>query len=184
MVAFQQGDYDAFGRLVEQYTDPLVNFFYYQCRDWDLAEDCCQEVWAKLFRSREEYQPRARFSTFLFRVARNHWIDCFRSRARRPTETSLDGDPDERSLGDSLESAPLPPDALMERKDVAGAVAAALAHLPPEMRDVFVLGEVEGLPYSEVAVILAIPVGTVKSRMFNAVRRLQELLGPARRERS
>ena len=68
------------------------------------------------------------------------------------------------------------PDSPLEKAELADIVATALARLPDTMREVFVLGELEGLPYSEIAEVLEIPEGTVKSRMFNAVRRLREHL--------
>ncbi|MAG56898.1 MAG: RNA polymerase subunit sigma [Planctomycetes bacterium] len=189
MLAFQQGDYDAFGQLVEQHMDSVVNYFFFQCRDRDLAEDCTQEVWAKLFRSRQDYQPRARFSTYLFRVARNHWIDRFRSLSRRPGEARLEGDgdgaeDDGAGLIDRLPVQTDDPEAGIRAEEAAELLARALRRLPGEMREVYLLGEVEALPYAEVSTILAIPIGTVKSRMFNAVRKLEEILGGLRGEDS
>ncbi len=70
MLAFQRGDIQAFEELVARHTDVLVNFFYFQGRDSSLAEDCTQEVWLKIFRSCDDYQPRARFKTYLLRQLR------------------------------------------------------------------------------------------------------------------
>lgn len=178
MLAFQRGDLSAFEDLVARHTDALVNFFYFQARDRSLAEDCSQEVWLKVFRSRDDYQPRARFKTYLLRVARNHWIDRFRTQARRPTEAPLDGDGDDDGgqLRDRLPAEVQDAEAGLRREDAARLLSQALARLPHEMREVYLLGEVEKLPYAEVAEVLRIPVGTVKSRMFNAVRKLQSIL--------
>lgn len=179
MLAFQRGDYDAFQRLVELHTESLVSYFFFQSRDRQLAEDCSQDVWLKIFRAREDYRPRARFRTFLFRVARNHWIDRFRTQARRPGETSLEGDRHDEDAGggplDRLASGGDDPETRVRRFDAARTVARVLQRLPEEMREVYILAEVQELPYAEVADLLSIPVGTVKSRMFNAVRRLQEI---------
>ena len=182
MLAFRQGDYDAFGALVDRYGRALVNYFYFQARDMDQAEDCAQEVWIRIFRSRREYLPRARFKTFLFRVARNLWIDVYRASARRVQETSLDAEGREGAADDSgplsnRVAGSLPdPQQEMASGELAGVLAQALARLSEEMREVFILGEVEGLLYTEIGSLLGIPVGTVKSRMFNAVRRLREIL--------
>ena len=70
MLAFKNGDYDAFGVLVERHAKALVNYFFFQSRDMDLAEDCAQEVWVRIFRSRAEYSPRARFKTFILSASR------------------------------------------------------------------------------------------------------------------
>jgi RNA polymerase sigma-70 factor (ECF subfamily) len=182
MLRFKDGDYEAFGKLVGKYTRPLVNYFYFQCGDRDRAEECTQELWSKIFRSRSDYLPRATFATYVFRVARNLWIDVYRAGARRPSTATLSGDPDEDSggapLSDRLADVSGPdPGEVLESRELAGILARALGRLPPEMREVFVLAEVEELPYAEIASTLGIPVGTVKSRMFNAVRRLREILG-------
>ncbi len=179
MLAFQRGDYDAFQDLVAAHTDSLISYFFFQCRDRQLAEDCCQDVWLKVFKSREDYQPRARFRTFLFRVARNHWIDRFRAQSRRPGETSLDADSEGSEPGGGplgrLPSEGDDPETRALRSDAARIVARCLRRLPEEMREVYILAEIQELPYAEVAELLRIPVGTVKSRMFNAVRKLREI---------
>lgn len=182
MLAFQAGDDEAFRELVDRHSGALVNWFWYQTHDRDVAEDLTQEVWMKIHRSRDDYEPRARFATWLYRVARNHFIDRYRRRSRRPGEVSLDDDGggDEASPGlsvrERVEGEAPDPTAGLEREDLVRDVAAAVSRLPESMREVFLLGEVQGLPYSEVAAILEIPVGTVKSRMFHAVRRLQQSL--------
>lgn len=181
MLAFQGGDDAAFESLVERHTGSLVNFFYYQSGDRGVAEDCTQEVWARILRSRRDYEPRARFRTFLFRVARNLWIDHFRSgswrqRSRESRGTAGAGEGLDRAQ--QIPSGEPPPDRPLREAELAAAVAAALKRLPPEMREVFILGGIESVPYGEIAATLGIPVGTVKSRMFNAVRRLQDMLRP------
>ena len=182
MLAFKNGDYDAFGVLVERHAKALVNYFFFQSRDMDLAEDCAQEVWVRIFRSRAEYSPRARFRTFLFRVARNFWIDVYRKTGRRIQETSLDADgsggqeSDTGALSSRLAGDDPEPHQQLENAELLSNLARATARLSEEMREVFLLGEVEGLAYAEIGVILDIPIGTVKSRMFNAVRKLREIL--------
>lgn len=183
MLAFKKGDDAAFEKLVERHSRALVNYFYFQCGDHDLAEDCAQEVWIRVFRARNDYVPRARFRSWLFRVARNLWIDTYRSMSRRPQETSLEGPAGggkgeggtgEADLSGVLPARSRPADAGLEEEELAAVLAGILRELPPQMREVYVLGEIQGLPYAEIAGILGIPVGTVKSRMFNAVRRIRE----------
>jgi RNA polymerase sigma-70 factor (ECF subfamily) len=181
MLQFQEGDDGAFKVLVAKHTDALVNYFFYQSGDRSVAEDCTQEVWSRIFRSRGEYEPRARFRTFLFRVARNLWIDQVRSGARRGRTLRLDAEGEDGSnfgAASSLAAPGAPPEESLREQELAQALAKALAKLPEEMREVFVLGGIEGIPYGEIAETLDIPVGTVKSRIFNAVRRLRESLKP------
>ncbi len=178
MLAFQQGDYDAFGTLVERHQPRLIRYFLAQAQDRQLAEDCAQEVWRKIFLSRDSYQPRARFLTYLLRVARNLWIDVYRARSRnpRPLLTGGRGD-DEAGGGWDLHDVDgrTPLDTLM-LSEQGERIARAILLLPESMRDVFVLSELEDLPYQQIGEILDIPVGTVKSRMFHAVRKLREFL--------
>jgi len=145
------------------------------------AEDLVQEVFLKLFRHANTYQPSGRFQAFAFRIARNAWIDRNRRRATRPRlvggSASEDSDADEADELFLQEPATLPsPGALAERKEEAGRVESALAQLSEGQRLVFELGVVQELAYSEIARVLEIPEGTVKSRMFHAVRKLRSLL--------
>ena len=183
MLRFQQGDEGAFRELVDRHTDSLINFFTYQSGNRAVAEDCTQEVWSRMFRSRNDYEPRARFRTFLFRVARNLWIDTLRTGNRRRREIQISSDESGEGAGGGdplafLAGPELPPDQHLREGELAGALARALGKLPSEMREVFILGGIEGVGYAEIADTLEIPIGTVKSRMFNAVRRLREMLQP------
>ena len=182
MIAFRDGDVGAFSALVDRYQKTLVRFFYTQCFDRQLAEDLSQETWRRIYRSREDYVPRARFSTFLFRVARNLWIDQIRQRQKRGPTVSLDqewtsaDDGTGGALVDAMPSEEEDPRERLLREELRRTIEEALDRLGDGQRDVFVLAEFEGLRYHEISEILEIPVGTVKSRMFNAMRRLRELL--------
>jgi RNA polymerase sigma-70 factor (ECF subfamily) len=179
MLRVREGHAPAFEALVARFLRPLVRFFHRMGADLSLAEDCAQDVFLKLYRMRASYEPRAKFSTFLFRVARNHWIDVWRHRAAGPSTVSADdatGEGEEGRLGDRLlgRGAP-PPDGAVSREAVE-ALKAAVARLPAEHREVLALTRSGTLRYEEVAAILEIPVGTVKSRMHAAVRALREAL--------
>ncbi|MEZ6194923.1 MAG: sigma-70 family RNA polymerase sigma factor [Planctomycetota bacterium] len=179
MLAFKRGDYNAFAVLVDRHQRPLVRFFFGFVGDRQRAEDAAQEVWRKIFRARRDYEPRARFTTFLYRVARNHWIDTCRAASKRGTEYSLDrplkGE-DGPGAGAFVPSGEETPLEAMENLELKEAIEVALSQLPDGQREVFAMAEFQGLKYAEISEILEIPVGTVKSRMFNAVRRLRELL--------
>jgi RNA polymerase sigma-70 factor, ECF subfamily len=179
MLSFRDGDYNAFAILVERHERALVQFFFGFIGDRQRAEDASQEVWRKIFRARRDYEPRARFKTFLYRVARNHWIDTCRSRSKREREYSLDrplNGQDGVGLGAQVPSEELTPLQSMENQELKEAIDTALDRLPDSHREVFVMAEFQGMRYAEISEVLEIPVGTVKSRMFNAVRRLRELL--------
>jgi RNA polymerase sigma-70 factor, ECF subfamily len=183
MLRFKAGDVAAFDELVTRHRDSVVTYFYAMARDRDLAEDLAQEVFVKIFRHRSDYAPRASFRTYLFALARNVWIDAYRSRRRTRGTVSLDsGDGDqELPMRDVLKSTAEGPAVAAENSEIGGRIAAAVARLPVEMREVFLLGAVKGMDYADVGRTLDIPVGTVKSRMFHAVRKLRALLSPETR---
>lgn len=181
MQAFQAGDVDAFTELYERHLKGLLNFFFRLCWDKALAEDFTQETLIRVFRMSREWTPDAKFTTFLYRVGRNLWIDHLRSARVRKHGGSLDasigGDADAASYIDLLPASVRPPEDSMDQREVMGSIMHALDELPEEQRLVFVLAEVEGMKYQEIGQVLDVPVGTVKSRMHAAVAKLQKLLG-------
>ena len=140
----------------------LLNFFARQGVSTGEGEDLVQETYLRLWRYRGEYEPTAKLSTFLFLLARQVRIDALRRQVRRAAR--------EEAWGAEREAVERPPTPCM-REDVRW----ALSRLPAQMRDVVELGVLCDLPYAEVAAILGIPVGTVKSRMSNALKRLKEV---------
>jgi RNA polymerase sigma-70 factor (ECF subfamily) len=90
MRRFGEGDDAAFRLLVERHEKPLLGFFWRRCLDRALAEDCVQEVFLRLVRARGSWRPDAKFTTYLYRIAENHWIDRWRSKKAAPPGVSLD----------------------------------------------------------------------------------------------
>ena len=193
-----------FSDFVRLETDTFVGFFRRLGAGPEEAEDLTQELFVRLYRHAPRYRPTERFLPLCFRVARNAWIDAQRRRAVRPPDAigrggdrdfggegrgsfdptaaqgsrlgggagqPLDLDGQHRDLRE------LAPDRAAEIGEAAAHVERALGQLSEGQRAVFELGLVQELPYPEIAAVLDIPVGTVKSRMFHAVRRLRELLG-------
>ena len=181
MLRVKAGEDGAFTRLVERFLRPLVSFFHRLGADPSTAEDCAQEVFVKVYRTRTAYEVRAKFSTYLFSIARHHWIDVVRHRAAGPTTVSSDapagdGNGESGRLSDRLEGRGDVPEGGVSDSELARALRAAFDDLPAEQREVFALTQVEGLRYEEIALILKVPVGTVKSRMHTAVRTLRARL--------
>ncbi len=163
--AARHDDREAFAELVKRHQQPLANFFM-RSGVYDGVEDLVQETFIRLFRYRSRYQPRAKFTTFLYLLARQVRIDMLRRLKRRK-------DLHERA-GAEL------PQTIQPSAAARGAgidLTAALAQLSEPMRDVVILAVLQGLPQKEVAEVLKIPVGTVKSRLFVALGRLREYLG-------
>ena len=146
----------------KEFEKNLLNFFARQGVQHSECEDLVQETYLRLWKYREAYEPSAKLSTFLFLLARQVWIDALRRRTRRETREATWG-------GEREDSSP--PPAHGARDDVRW----ALSRLSAPLRDVVELGVLRDLPYAKVADILGIPVGTVKSRMSNARRKLKEV---------
>ena len=140
----------------------LLNFFWRQGVSLTEGEDLVQETYLRLWKYRREYKPTAKLSTFLFLMARQVRIDALRRQTRRASREENWGKEQPTSEG---------PKAFGVREDVRW----ALARLSEPLRDVVELGVFQDLPYAEVAEILGIPVGTVKSRMHNALKELKEI---------
>lgn len=184
MRRFQGGDVDAFTELYEVHLRGLLNFFFRLCWDRSLAEDFAQEVLLRVYKSARNWEPNAKFTTFLYRIARNYWIDHCRLLSTQKENVSLNatvGDADSGTrLVDRLPDDIRPPESDIERRELYDSIMGALNQLPEEQRMVFVLSEIEELRYHEIAEIMDIPVGTVKSRMHTAIAKLQDLLGDYR----
>ncbi len=181
MLRFQNGDISAFDELVERHKKPLINYFYRSVWDHQLAEDCCQEVFCRLFRSAARYNPKAKFNTFLYRIAKHYLYDQFRKENKIPELISLDqpvsfNDCAPADLHETIPDMKSDPHRNLERKDVLRIIQDAILSLPAKYRDVFILCENQDLKYEEVAGVLAIPVGTVKSRMYKATMLLRKQL--------
>ena len=139
----------------------LLNFFWRQGVSVSESEDLVQETYLRLWKFRRTYRPTAKLSTFLFLMARQVRIDALRRQTRRACR--------EERWGDDQPTVALP--GFDGREDVRWAVA----RLSEPLREVVEFGVFQDLPYAEVAQILGIPVGTVKSRMSNALKKLKEI---------
>jgi len=178
MLRVAAGDPHAFTPLVERVLPRLIGYFRRLGADASFAEDCAQEVLLRIYRHRERYEAKARFVTYLFRIAKNHWIDVYRHRKILPVTVSVDaprsGDDEGRSR--DLEGPAVAPGERAEGRELRQALDRAIAALGTEHREVFVLAQVEGLKYQEIGEILDLPLGTVKSRMYAAHRLIRERL--------
>ena len=166
---------DALGQLVERYQHELVGFFYHHIWDQSTAEDLAQTVFIKLFQARKRYQVQAKVRTYIYRIAHNVWIDHLRR--KRPT-ISLDQQrgPTGRPLSDSLAAKQADVIEQDEQEFLRQHIQDAVDQLSDGHREVFVMANNQGLAYPDISDILGIPVGTVKSRMYHAVRQLREAL--------
>ncbi len=174
--ALRDGDPTPFERFVVLEAATLLGFFRRLGAPAEEAEDLAQETLLKLYRNAQRYEARERFSSFVFRVARNAWIDSQRRRSVRPERAAGGGGDDDPDRAARVTAEQPEAGAGLDSRTRAAALLDALGALPEGQRAVFELGALQELPYEEVSEVLGIPVGTVKSRMFHAVRRLRERL--------
>lgn len=178
MVCAREGDLHAFTELSERHHAWLERFLYHMLWDREAAEDGAQEVLVRVWLARERYEPTARFSTFLFTCARNWWRNWRDGSSRRPPVVSLEEQlgPTARSVLAELTT----PEDVPERELLRGyerfRIRRAIGQLPEAQRVVFVLSQLQGLPHAQIAALLDIPEGTVKSRMHHACLKLRAAL--------
>jgi len=172
----RQDDPQAFARLVARWEKPLQRLCARMTGDPHRAEDLTQTAFARVFARRANWEPSGRFSTFLWRIALNLCYDDLRQTQRRG-ECPLDGLAEEGAAGGGPFVADEPsPHAQADARERGDFVRDALLRLPSHYREVVVLRHYEALKFHEIADVLEIPEGTVKSRMAEALTQLHQLL--------
>ena len=165
MLRYRDGDVAAFEALYRRHKDALYRYLLQRCRQAAAAEDVFQDTWGKIINARENYRPTAKFTTFLFHVAHNCFVDHLRRNARHqhpaPADPDMQADP-----GD-------PPEWSAERALARSRLRAALATLPDEQRDAFLLREEAGLSMEEIATVTGCSRETAKSRLRYATNKLR-----------
>jgi RNA polymerase sigma-70 factor (ECF subfamily) len=174
----QAGETEAFEVLVEKYKRKTFRLAYGVLRDQEEALDVAQEAFVKAFRSLSKFKGESAFYTWLFRITMNVALDRRRQRAARARSLGTDDVPPEEWERTAVATDTSPDDeaASAERR---ARIGHALETLPERHRSIIILSDIEGLSYREIAEVLAIPIGTVMSRLHNARKRLREALGPA-----
>ena len=184
VVLARAGEEAAYRELIRRYERPLFSLLYRMVRDRELAEDLAQEAFIKALNAIESYRPEYKFSSWIFKIANNTAIDHLR---RRELDTlSLEGSPHAETpeaveatalqIGDRQES---PLDAV-EARELGGQIEQAIAQLRPEYRSCILLRHVEGRAYEEIAEILSLPLGTVKTYIHRARNELRQALAHLR----
>lgn len=169
MLRYRDGDMAAFETLYRRHNDSLYRYLRRRCADPDAAEDVFQEVWGKIIKSRNSYRRTAKFTTFLYRVAHNCFIDHVRRNKRHLTQSDMDPD---------LHSNPADGPDLNAEKDLARKrLHAALMQLPDEQRDVFLLHAEAGLTLDSIAAVTGVNRETAKSRLRYAMNKLKAAIG-------
>lgn len=168
------GQTAAFGKLVSRYQDRLYNTIYRLVDHAEDAQDIVQDAFVSAYQSLKSFKGDSQFFTWLYRIAVNTAISAKRKqRQPLPIQVGRTGDegidPVDPSEGNR-------PDHALERADEGRRIQAALQRLSPEHRAVLILKDMEGQKYEEMAEILGVPIGTVRSRLHRARLELRELL--------
>jgi RNA polymerase sigma-70 factor (ECF subfamily) len=178
MLGVQSGDEDAFRQLVDRYSSRIFGFFYRRLGDRQEAEDLTQEVLLRLFRSRQSYQPRARFSTWVFHITQNVARNALRFRQRHPSVRLPAAIEDEHLLDRLRFGVAETPSEPLERAERADMVRAAIAGLGERQRAALELHQFHDHTYAEVAAQLDMTPKAAKSLLYRTRNLLRARLTP------
>jgi len=180
VVYAQQGREDAYRELIARYERPVFSLIFRMVRDNETAEDLAQETFIKVLNNIDRYLPEFKFSSWLFKIANNITIDFLR---RRQIDTiSIDGAPDAVTAGSrrataiALASGGESPLQELESKELGEQIEKAIGKLRPEYRACILLRHVEDYSYDEIAEIVKLPLGTVKTYIHRARAELRDSL--------
>ena len=180
VVYAQQGREDAYRELISRYERPVFSLIFRMVRDKETAEDLAQETFIKVLNNIDRYLPEFKFSSWLFKIANNITIDFLR---RRQIDTiSIEGAPDavtaesKRATAIALASGGESPLQELESKELGEQIERAIGKLRPEYRACILLRHVEDYSYDEIAEIVKLPLGTVKTYIHRARAELREHL--------
>lgn len=168
MLRYKDGDTAAFETLYRRHKDALYRYLLRMCRNRAAAEDVFQDVWGKIIKARSNYRPTAKFTTFMYRVAHNCFIDHVRRNKRHSNNVELE--PELHTDASEL------PETLTERSLAKERLTLALRDLPEEQRDVFLLHEEGGLSVDQIASVTGCNRETAKSRLRYAVKKLRSAI--------
>jgi RNA polymerase sigma-70 factor (ECF subfamily) len=181
MLAVKEGDELSFELLLRRYRTPLVNFLNRMVRDSGLAEDLAQEVFMRVYRARKEYEPNAKFTTWLFRIATNLALNALRDGRHRQMEISIDqrlddGEQEQVRL-DVADKSPNVEHRMLQQ-DRAAVIRNAVESLPEKQRAAVLLHKYVELDYAEIARTLECSESALKSLLFRAYETLRVQLAP------
>ncbi len=166
------GDANAFEPLVQAYEKTVYNLALRTLGNVQDAEDVTQEAFLKAYRSLDSFRGDSKFSVWLYRIVSNLCLDLLRSRQRKPAQ-SLTVEDDDGEIGElEISDEHFSPEKLLDRKLTRESVQRGLASLPDDARQILLLRELKGLSYEEIADVLDLEPGTVKSRIFRARKKL------------
>ncbi len=180
MLEFQNGDISSFEELVKKYKESVINIIYRFIGDRDEAEDLALEVFLRVYQAAKNYEAKAKFTTWLYKITTNLCLNELRKKAKFPTislskPTSIGRGKEEELLQKITHPAPSPQQ-ILERKERNARIRKAIDSLPAKQRMVTILQIYEGLSYKEISKILGCSVKSVERRLYWARTNLKEKL--------
>ena len=176
MLAWQAGDESAFERLVDRYAGQVWSLLTRFLGPVSAREDLVQEVFLRVVRSRDRYEPKAKLSTWLYRIVFHLAVNRTERDGRRPLR--LVGEEGGEALQAFPDPAAIEPDGALETEDVVSAVRAAIGRLPERQRMALILAKYDELSYAEIGEVMGISEKAVKSTVHRARESLREWLAP------
>ena len=176
----QQGSEKAYRELLGRYQRPVFSIIFRMIRDREQAEDLAQETFVRVFNHIGRYDPRYKFSSWIFKIATNLTIDWIRRKELKTV--SIDGSrnavtsEEAEATAITIVSEDENPEELLEAKELGAEIEEAIGKLRPEYRAAILLRHVEGREYQEIAEIMALPLGTVKTYIHRGRNELRESL--------
>ncbi|RLJ64838.1 RNA polymerase sigma factor [Sulfurisoma sediminicola] len=183
MLAYRDGDAAAFDLLYERWRGRLYRYLLHQVGAAAIADEIYQDIWMRVIGARGHYEVTARFSTWLFRIARNRLVDHWRRLGREIVDTAADfeaTDPEDEPVNVLVTASAAPeenPERRAERAQLATQLIAAIEALPTLQRDAFLMAEEGGMTLEEIAAATGTGRETVKSRLRYALVKLRSQLG-------
>lgn len=180
----QKGSQAAYRELLGRYQRPVFSLIYRMVRDREQAEDLSQETFVRVFNHIDRYDPKFKFSSWIFKIATNLTIDAMRK--KEPQTVSIDGSRYAETSDEveattiTVESGDENPEELLEAKQLGDEIERAIGKLRPEYRTAILLRHVDGREYQEIAEIMALPLGTVKTYIHRGRNELKNTLAHLR----
>jgi RNA polymerase sigma-70 factor (ECF subfamily) len=176
MVLYQRGEVRAFELLLTRHRKPVYNFILRFIGDKETAEDLLQEAFMRVIKGAEAYKRQAKFTTWLYTIARNLCVDQTRRRKHRKhasLDAPMDTSDDSGTLMDVIPSSEMASDRRSVNKQLHETMQRAIAALSEEQREVFLMREFLDMPFKQIADVVGVPENTVKSRMRYALEKLR-----------
>jgi len=177
MIRVQADDDSSFSMLLNRNRSMVVNYLYRMVANRGIAEELAQDVFVRVYRSRRTYEPTARFSTWLYRIATNVALNHFRDQKRSQNDVSLDVPGAAHARRETSDHAPLIEDRLV-REVVLAQIRRAVRSLPPKQRAAVIMHKYEEMDYARIAKVLGCTPSAVKALMFRAYETLRMRLQP------